>query len=105
MPLLEQRIDTLLLGCTHYPLLVDVIRSVVGNEMEIVDSAAACAQQVEKVLVNEGFKRRVQAIPSYEFYVSDDPEKFRLLGGKFLGRQIERVIGVDNNCLANICNK
>jgi glutamate racemase len=98
-PLIKQKIDTLVLGCTHYPLLRDVIRSIVRDDVEIVDSAAACALEVERVLVDSNFKRKLQDVPRYEFYVSDDPEKFRVLGGKFLGRQIGRVIDIDNNFL------
>lgn len=90
-PLLEQKIDTLLLGCTHYPLLGNVIRSVIGNEVNIVDSAAACAEQVDKILIEEQLKRNRHEFPEYDFYVSDDPGKFCMLGESFLGTPIEKV--------------
>jgi len=86
-PLRSQGIDTLLLGCTHYPLLKEAIRFELGDEVKIVDSAAACAEEVKQVLL----RPRQNRTSRYGFYVSDDPDKFRTLGEVFLGGPIESV--------------
>lgn len=90
-PLREQRIDTLLLGCTHYPLLEALIREEVGDDVVIVDSATSCAEKVSGMLVRDGLKCDVRQ-SAYQYFVSDDPEKFRVLGSAFLGRPIEKVL-------------
>lgn len=87
-PLLEQNIDTLVLGCTHYPLLRPLIEEYVGKEITIVDPAVTCAEKVYDVLAQE---RVSHASPQYKWYVSDDPEKFRAIGQTFLGKPIEAV--------------
>jgi glutamate racemase len=92
VPLLKLNIDTLLLGCTHYPLLKQVISSEVGAGVNIIDPAAACAEQVKKMLCDMELRREeLEETPNYGFYVSDDPEKFRILGERFLGHPIEAV--------------
>lgn len=90
-PLKESKIDTLLLGCTHYPLLHDLIRREVGEEITIIDSAIACANAVKNQLSEKKLGSRKQEKPKYSFYVSDDPCKFQSLGSSFLGMPIENV--------------
>jgi len=86
----QHQIDTMLLGCTHYPILKDLIQKVVGDHVQIVDSATTCAEKVAKELCILDLKNS-QNHPNHEFFVSNNPEKFQLLGGKFLGAEISNV--------------
>ncbi len=85
-PLLSAGIDTLVLGCTHYPLLKRAIRSVAGNEVALVDSADSCAQFLSERLqsadlLDKGRRRRGVIKP----FVTDEVERFDELAGRFLG--------------------
>jgi len=88
-PIKEQRIDTILLGCTHYPLLKDLIQQEVGSDIAIIDSATACAQKVASLLAEKS-----STGPTYRYYVSDDPVKFQKMGQTFLGIAIDHVESV-----------
>ena len=95
-PLLSAGIDTLVLGCTHYPLLKRAIRSVAGNEVALVDSADSCAQFLsEKLhsanLLDKGRRRRGVVQP----FVTDEVERFHELAGRFLGLPTEPARKVD----------
>jgi glutamate racemase len=90
-PLKAQRIDTLLLGCTHYPLLKNLIKEEIGEGIHIVDSAAACAEQVSVLLSHHGMQNRTTVSPNYRYFVSDNPMQFQLLGHSFLGMSIPHV--------------
>ena len=87
-------IDTLILGCTHYPLLTDVIAEVMGEKVVIVDSAEATAEAVNDVLtaleLHDG-----AATPRYRFLVSDAPEGFARTGRTFLQRDLGNIEWVD----------
>jgi glutamate racemase len=84
--------DVLLLGCTHYPLLRPLLRRVVPQQVEIVDSAESTAARVAEMLGND----RGQGHPGeLRCYATDSVEKFRRLGGKFLGCPIENIELVD----------
>ncbi|CAB4875051.1 unannotated protein [freshwater metagenome] len=91
-PLMEKDIDTLVLGCTHYPLLVDVIASVVGDGVCLVNSADETAKQVRKTL-EEGAMVRSAAggPPSHRFVATGDPKPFEILGQRFLGPEVIAV--------------
>ena len=94
--------DVMVLGCTHYPLLRPLLRRVVPARVEIVDSAESTAAKVldllKKDLLKEDLLKKNTA-PSppggLRCYATDSVEKFRRLGGKFLGRPIEQVELVD----------
>ena len=88
-PLQGKNIDTLLLGCTHYPLLKNLIQEEVGKQVTIVDSATTCAEKIAETLNAHGM--RSEAGPDYRFIVSDDPDKFRILGESILGSPIHNV--------------
>ncbi len=88
-PLKESSVDTLLLACTHYPLLEEAIQREMGPEIRLVDPAKKCAEEVERVLVQMNAKATGPA--TQRFFVSDDAEKFRLLGRNFLCQPIEIV--------------
>ena len=72
-PLLDQKIDTLILGCTHYPLLKSTLQEVVGPEVKVVDSAESTAQAAAEMLDRLGLHSHGEAGLSARFFVSDDP--------------------------------
>lgn len=93
-PLKEHRVDTILLGCTHYPLLYPLIQQEM-SEAVIVDSASTCAEEVASVLKNLQLERKSSEPTNYRYFVSDDPDKFRRFGEVFLGKQIQTVEQTD----------
>jgi len=98
-PLIAEGIDTLVLGCTHYPLLKPLLQRVTPGHVSIVDSAESTARAVASRLREfvpagvEGEERR--ELPRLKFFATDSVEKFRRLGERFLGRSIEDVQHVD----------
>lgn len=82
-------VDTLILGCTHYPLLEGVISDIMGNGVELISSGREAAQYAKRLLEREGLLTGRTAEGSREFFVSDDVESFVQLGGLFLGQKIE----------------
>ena len=90
--------DTLVLGCTHYPLLKPVLRRAAPAHVRIVDSAESTArvvaEQASKVLARSSSPES-ESPPHIEFFATDSVEKFRRLGERFLGRAIEHVQHVD----------
>lgn len=84
-------VDTLLLGCTHYPPLKGLIQEIVGKGVEIVDSANTCAEKVAEILQQQGLENRVNKRVSEKFFVSDNPEKFRSLGQYFIDRELPSI--------------
>ncbi len=91
-PLRHKQIDTLLLGCTHYPLMQSLIQKELGESVVLIDPATSCAENVKELLVSQNLDNLQKDTPNYQFYVSDDPEKFRLLGKIFLNYPIEYII-------------
>lgn len=87
----EKEIDTLLLGCTHYPILKKIIQECLKEDINIVDSATACAEKASAALCEFNLKNSSLETGFHRFFVSDNPEKFRLLGQKFLGAEIAKV--------------
>ncbi|MBU0743400.1 glutamate racemase [bacterium] len=99
-PLREAGVDTLILGCTHYPLLKGVIGAVMGPDVALVDSAEALAVAAGEELTRRGLRRPDGADRPdgrLEFYLSDLPWKFREVGARFLGRPIDEVHTVNVN--------
>lgn len=90
-PLLAEQIDTLVLGCTHYPLLKPLLRQVVGDEVALVDSAEAMAEQAAQLLVERGLANPGPGEPRYEFHVTDVPLRFQTIGERFMGRTLNNV--------------
>jgi len=94
-PLLKRGIDTLILGCTHYPLLKGIMRKVVGERIEFVDSAREAAQEAKRLLAETGLYSAGRLTRSPQgrcrFYVSDEPAHFKKVGRMFLGKEIEFV--------------
>ena len=91
-PLAAADIDTLVLGCTHYPLLTGVIQLTMGDGVTLVSSAEETAKDVYRVLTATGQLRDPDAPPArHRFVATGDPEPFRRLGRRFLGPEIDLV--------------
>ncbi|MFZ1729636.1 MAG: glutamate racemase [Bacteroidota bacterium] len=90
----QHDIDTLILGCTHYPILRGVIQRSIGEDVTLIDSGEAAAREVEQLLKNEGLLNTSSEQPNYSFFVSDVPQKFKQLGQTFLDRPDLRVTKV-----------
>jgi len=88
-------IDTLVLGCTHYPLLKEAITRAVGPDIQLVDSAAEVACEVENVLQMEGGKTKQMQEGECIFFVTDIPHRFTETGRRFLGDDLKNVHVVD----------
>jgi len=90
-PLKTKHIDTLLLGCTHYPLLTEYIQKELGPHVNLIDPGLNCAEALKKLLAQQNLLNPDLSLPHYQFFVSDDPEKFRLIGKTFFNYPIEDV--------------
>lgn len=90
-PLKDKGIDTLVLGCTHYPLLTGVISYVMGNDVTLVSSADETAKDLYRVLVERNLLRDSSANPTHKFIASGDPESFAKLARRFLGPEVGSV--------------
>jgi glutamate racemase len=93
LPLKEQGIDSLVLGCTHYPVLKDVISQVLGEDITLIDSAQTTAAEVNSILKSLGWLRNTRevGVADDDFYVTDFPERFKKVGEIFLERKVEKV--------------
>ena len=90
-PLLAQNIDTLVLGCTHYPLLIPLLQDTVGPDVRLVDSAETMAQQTAALLEKMNLANPQRLAPEYHFYVTDVPLRFHTIGERFMGRALPNV--------------
>lgn len=94
-PFKSSGIDTLVLGCTHYPILKPVIRRVLGDDMTLIDSANETAKIVRQYLEEKKLLAGSKAQGSRKFYVSDIPEQFANTARHFLGEIAQHVIRID----------
>jgi glutamate racemase len=94
-PLKDAGVDTVILGCTHYPLLKPVIKEVMGKDVTLIDSAKQVAIEVNKILSCEGLLNK-KGKGRVEFFVSDNPEWFSNLAQRFLGSPVRNVKKVNN---------
>jgi glutamate racemase len=90
-PVLTERIDSLVLGCTHYPLLKPLLQDVAGPGVRLVDSAEAMAEQAAQVLKERHLGNPNRHAPRYDFHVTDVPVRFQTIGERFLGRTLSNV--------------
>ncbi|UDY22783.1 glutamate racemase [Nocardioides sp. Kera G14] len=86
-PLIAANVDTVVLGCTHYPLLTGVISSIMGDDVTLVSSAEECAKDVYKMLANTGLMRQ-GGEPAYHFLTTGAPNEFETIGRRFLGPEM-----------------
>jgi glutamate racemase len=86
-PLTTAGVDTLILGCTHYPLLTGVLSYVMGDGVTLVSSAEECAKDVYKMLTGTGLMRE-SGDPTYTFSTTGAPDEFETIGRRFLGAEM-----------------
>jgi glutamate racemase len=92
-PLLVAGVDTVVLGCTHYPLLTGVLSLVMGEDVTLVSSAEETAKDVYRVLTRTDLLRSEDAPPpEHRFLATGDPEPFARLGRRFLGPEVGAVL-------------
>ena len=90
-PVIAEQIDTLVLGCTHYPLLKPLLQDIMGPEVTLIDSAEAMADIAAELINKQNMGNQNCLPPDYVFYVSDLPYRFQTIGERFLGRTLGRV--------------
>ena len=90
----DAEVDTLVLGCTHYPLLKPVIGSIMGKDVALIDSAESVTTTVEEIL-SERLPQKERDAAHHRFLVTDAPESFRHISERFLGQPIDDVEWVD----------
>lgn len=97
-PIKDFGADTLILGCTHYPLLRNTIQKIMGKKVVLIDSAIGVAKQVKEILRREKLMSQGNISRKNEsvFYVTDDVEQFFKLGGKFLNKKIKNIFKVND---------
>ncbi len=100
----RSKIDTLVLGCTHYPILREVIQEIVGDEVKLIDSGEATAREVKSLLKEKGLARETPPTGALErqlcddldhFYVTDAAERFARVAERFLGAKPSRLEAVE----------
>lgn len=98
-PLLDGGVDTLVLGCTHYPLLKNTIRNVAGDAVALVDSAETTAEALAEALDRQGLLATDDEPAVHQFLVTDAAERFRKVAEEFLDRRIENIelVNVDGH--------
>lgn len=82
-------VDTLVLGCTHYPLLKGAIAAVMGPDVTLIDSAATTAEETRAVLEDKGLLNAGKKAGEHHFYATDSPERFVAIGRRFFGERLE----------------
>jgi glutamate racemase len=104
--LMREKIDTLILGCTHYPLLEKTIQKVVGPDVHLIDSGKETAKAVRSILMEKGLiNLSGKSVPD-RFFVSDMPAKFEEVGSRFLGQPLRNIKRVDfEEFLMNLAQK
>ncbi len=95
MELKEHNVDTLVLGCTHYPILRYTLSKVMGEKVSLVNPAFETAKEIKSLLKQKNLLSDRKEKPVYKYYVSDDPEKFRRIGGNIMNRNIVNIEKVD----------
>ena len=89
--LLAESIDTLIMGCTHYPILESAINEVAGSDIRLIDPGVSTAQYAKQILQDRDLLNQSLEAPRHEYYLSDFPHKFVEIGQRFLGRTMEHV--------------
>lgn len=85
-------IDTLILGCTHYPLLKEVISEVMGNKTTLIDSGHETAAEVFRCLAEKNLIKTISSKESsHRFFVTDSPDRFKQVGSRFMGTSLRNI--------------
>ncbi len=89
-----KNIETLILGCTHYPLLIDEIKQYYGNRVRVIDSPNIVANQLKMILEKHHLLNTQNTQPKYQFYLSDLTKNFEKISKKFFGKTIDLELKV-----------
>jgi len=92
---IDADVDTLILGCTHYPLLAETIQKIMGESVSLIDSGFAASLQVENYLEGRGVRNDSVQLGTKQFYVSDLPNKFKSIAERFLGSEVNQIKKID----------
>jgi glutamate racemase len=87
----DKGVDTVVLGCTHYPLLKKVIGRAIGEGVKLIDSAVETSGEVRNTLSAMGLRKEDKDMQFRDFYVTDSPERFLKVGEQFLQHKIGRI--------------
>jgi glutamate racemase len=94
-PLKRAEVDTVILGCTHYPLVAPMLQRVLGRDVSLVPAGHAIAATVQRVLEEAGLAKSADEEGTYRFLCTGDPESFRELGTRFLQLPLGKVERVE----------
>jgi glutamate racemase len=102
LPMLEKNIDTVVLGCTHYPFVIPLVQEIVGEKVRVIDPAPAVAKQVKRLLEASGMKSQATTRGEVRFYTSGEPAALKSILPKLLGEvgEIERVEWINDHVIA-----
>ncbi len=93
-PLKSASVDTVILGCTHYPLIARMLRRLLGPQVALIDSAQEIAREVAEILARKGIGNREGREGDYRFLASGDPVEFKEVGARFLQLPIRGVSSI-----------
>jgi glutamate racemase len=98
LPMLDKNIDTVVLGCTHYPFVIPLIQQIVGANVRVIDPAPAVAKQTGRLLEAKGMRSQDSPKDRVKFYTSGDPDALKAMLPVLLGEsgEVERVEWLDN---------
>ncbi|HXF84657.1 MAG TPA: glutamate racemase [Anaerolineales bacterium] len=104
LPMLEKNIDTVVLGCTHYPFVIPLIQRIVGEKVRVIDPAPAVARQVRRLLEAGGLRNESTSRGNLTFYTSGDAQAFKSLLPVLLGEEgdVHRVAWVEESAITLI---
>jgi glutamate racemase len=102
LPMLEKNIDTVVLGCTHYPFVIPLVQEICGEKVRVIDPAPAVAKQVKRLLEAGGMKSPMSARGDVKFYTSGESAAFKSILMRLLGEDgvVERVEWVNDLVIA-----
>ena len=89
-PIINANIDTLILGCTHYPIIKKQLSNILPDKIKYITSGQPVGESLKKYLL-KNTQLNDDTLSKVDFYVSDSPEKFQKLGSKFLTREIADI--------------
>jgi len=103
-PLLEKNIDTVVLGCTHYPFVIPLIQQIVGDKVRVIDPAPAVARQVTRLLAAGGKSSKSKSKGDAKFYTSGNPDVLKSMLPTLLGEvgTVERVVWANDSRIEQI---
>ncbi len=98
LPMLEENIDTVVLGCTHYPFVIPLIQQIVGERVRVIDPAPAIAKQTRRLLEARGMRNQSDSKGDIKFYTSGDPETLKSLLPMLLSEsgKVQKIVWLDD---------